>query len=79
MGLGTSVDKRRFGPKNVDHPSVGEKCPACSVEFVEGDWTTLVTLGPGADPEAQKRAREGRAYNAVAAEVHWTCATGEEN
>lgn len=69
---------RKFGPKSADHLSVGESCPACDVAFTEGDFTTLVPLGPGADSSERARARDGRAYNAVAAEVHWACATGEE-
>jgi hypothetical protein len=64
---------RKFGPKSEDHPSVGRECPACHKVFAAGDFTTLVALGPGDDPEAQERAREGRVYNAVAVEVHWTC------
>ena len=73
-----SFTLRRFGPKEADDPSIGQKCPACGEPFKEGDYTTLVPLGPGTDPEARKRAREGRAYNAVAVEVHWPCATGDE-
>lgn len=69
---------RPFGPKSATHPSIGKECPACNVAFIEGDFTTLVTLGPGDDSEAQRKAREGRAYNAVATEVHWLCVTGEE-
>jgi len=69
---------RMFGPKHPDHPGVGMECPACKVPFVAGDFTTLVMLGPGADEEARERARNGRVYNAVAVEVHWSCATGEE-
>lgn len=68
---------RKFGPKTVTHPTVGKECPACNVSFKEGDYTTLVSLGPGDDEDAQARAREGRPYNAVALEVHWACATGE--
>lgn len=68
---------RMFGPKSADHPGVGRECPACHVAFAEGDYTTLVILGPGSDAEAQERARAGRPYNAVASEVHWTCATGD--
>ena len=68
----------RFGPKSKDHPSIGKECPACKVPFKEGDYTILVTLGPGDDPEEQKKCKEGRPYNAVATEVHWKCATGEE-
>lgn len=73
-----SEASRKFGPKSADHPSVGLPCPACQGPFAAGDYTALVTLGPGADEEAQERARAGRAYNAVAVEVHWTCATGEK-
>lgn len=69
---------RKFGPKSEDHPSVDEKCPACGKPFKKGDYTTLIALGPGESPEAQKAARDGLAYNAVAVEVHWLCATGEE-
>ena len=66
----------RFGPRNADTPSA-QPCPACRVPFVAGDFTTLITLGPGADPEERAKAAEGRAYNAVALEVHWSCATGD--
>ena len=68
---------RKFGPKDSSHPSVGELCPACRAPFRAGDFTALVSLGPGDDPEERTKAREGRPYNAVAAEVHWGCATGE--
>lgn len=67
------MSNRKFGPKPADHPSVGELCPACQKPFVAGDFTTLIALGPGDDPEAQERARQGRPYNAVAVEVHWKC------
>lgn len=67
---------RKFGPKEAEHPSVGEFCPACKKSFKAGDYTTLIALGPGDNPEQQERAREGRPYNAVAQEVHWVCATG---
>jgi hypothetical protein len=68
---------RKFGPKTADHPSVGWDCPACHKPFAPGDYTMLVALGPGDDPEAQEKCRDGRFYNAVALEVHWACATGE--
>jgi hypothetical protein len=67
---------RKFGPKSADHPSIGADCLACKRPFVAGDWTTLVALGPGDNPEAQERAARGQAYNAVATEVHWVCAGG---
>lgn len=69
---------RKFGPKSKDHPSCGEHCFACKQPFQEGDYTTLIPLGPGDDPESQERAREGRPYNAIAIEIHWSCATGEK-
>ncbi len=71
------MDHRKFGPTTADHPSVGNPCPACREPFSEGDYTTIVPLGPGNDPEAQERARAGRVYNAVAVEAHWSCVTGE--
>lgn len=70
---------RKFGPKPADAPSIGKPCPACQVEFAKGDYTTLIALGPGDSKDSQKRAREGRPYNAVAVEVHWSCATGEDD
>ena len=69
---------RKYGPKIDDHPSVGTKCSACDLPFVAGDYTTLIVIGPGSDKEAQERARLGRPYNAIAVEVHWSCATGEQ-
>ena len=66
---------RKFGPKKHDHPSIGQECPACGKVFNAGDYTTLIALGPGDDPEEQAKARTGKPYNAVAAEVHWNCAT----
>lgn len=70
--------ERAFGPKRPDHPGIGRPCPACTVSFVAGDYTTLVALGPGDDPEARARAVAGRAYNAVAVEVHFACVFGRE-
>ena len=67
----------RFEPLAPDHPLIGKECVACQVEFAAGDVTTLVALGPGNDPDEQQRAREGRHYNAIAAPLHWACATGE--
>ena len=69
---------RKFGPKSAGHPSIGDKCPVCLALFREGDFTTLIPLGPADNPKDRKRARENRAYTAIAKEVHWACATGEE-
>lgn len=69
---------RRFGPKDATHPTVGVKCHACGDTLQAGDFTALVPLGPGADPDERVKARAGRPYNGVAVEVHYACATGEE-
>lgn len=66
---------RRFGPKTADHPSVGVECQACHQPFEVGDYTTLVTLGPGMRPEDRERRDQGRPYTAVALEIHWDCST----
>jgi hypothetical protein len=68
---------RMFGPKSADHPSVGAECPACGVPFREGDYTTLIPLGPGDSEEERRKCLSGRPYCAVCVEVHWACATGE--
>jgi hypothetical protein len=72
------IDFRRFGPMPSNSPYLGQPCQACGVDFLIGDFTTLVPLGPGGDAEARERARDGRPYNAVALQVHWACATGED-
>lgn len=51
-------------------------CGACGLLFEAGDITTLIPLGPGDDRQHQDKAARGETYNAVAAVVHWTCATG---
>lgn len=65
---------RKFGPKEKSHPSVGTECPACHKEFKEGDYTTLIPIGPGDNRGSQEKAKAGLGYNAVAVEVHWDCA-----
>jgi len=67
---------RKFGPKSADHPSIGVFCPGCQQPFKAGDYTTLVAIGPGDDPDARRHARKGRAFNAIAVEAHWDCVTG---
>lgn len=74
---GPPVHGRQFGPKDESHPSVGIPCPACDHEFRAGDHTTLIPIGPGADPDDQEKCRSGRWYPAIAIEVHWACATGQ--
>ncbi len=71
---------RKFGPRPTsDDPRNDKPCPACHEQFTAGDYTTLILLGPGPDPDARAACRRGRSYNAVALEVHWACATGEED
>jgi hypothetical protein len=67
---------RKFGPKQANHPSVGELCLFCKVPFVEGDYTTLIATAP-ADEEEARKMRTGRPYNACAIEVHFDCAALE--
>lgn len=78
IGVDMMEHLKRFGPKAGNHPSIGTWCPACKIAFKEGDYTALVPLGPGSNSEAQERCRRGQPYNAVAVEIHYSCATGEE-
>lgn len=68
--------QRPHGPVYFGTPA--ELCAACNLPFKDGDYTVLIPLGPGADSEARERARAGRPYNAIAVEIHYSCATGEE-
>ena len=71
---------RKMGPLTDGHPLLEEDadpCPGCRSKFSEGEYVTLITIGPGDDPEARRRAVQGRAYTAVALPVHWACAVGE--
>ena len=65
-----------FGPKSAGHFSVGKPCHACRRPFAVGDYTALVPLGPGDDPEERRKCADGKPYNAVALEVHYACALG---
>ena len=69
---------RRFGPADSADPIGSSVCPACKKPFLKGDYTTLMSIGPGDSKEGRKRAREGQAYTAIAVKVHWACATGFE-
>ena len=68
---------RLFGPKEADHFSVGQPCPRCSLPLQIGDMTSLIEVEPAGEEDATKKAK-GRAYNAVAAEVHGDCLTLRE-
>jgi hypothetical protein len=67
---------RQFGPMKADNPAIGERCQCCLKSFKEGDYTTLVPIGPGDDPETQRKYRDGEACNEIAVHVHYSCATG---
>lgn len=71
---------RKFGPKTKEAAQrddmEGRKCPGCGQKFSEGDFTTLVGIGPGDDEDERALCREGRPYNAVAIEAHYACVTG---
>ena len=73
-------DLKMMGPLIEDHPLItdGDVCPACKKPFKHKDYVTLIALGPGGNIESRQKAREGRAYNAIAQPVHWACATGYE-
>lgn len=70
---------RKFRPLPETHPLVTDqiKCQACGKVFLAGDVTTLIALGPGDDPDTQQKAYEGKAYNAIALPVHYSCAYGK--
>lgn len=71
---------RKFGPKVSTHPSIGKECPLCDIQFAEGDYTTLLEIGPTDTENAVKR-DTGRTYNSECYEVHYICAVNlkEEN
>ena len=70
----------RFGPKPKNSPAIvsGHRCPACEVLFKEGDYTTLVPIGPGPDESEQRKCRDNEGYNATGMEAHWICTVGKE-
>jgi hypothetical protein len=69
---------QKMGPLKAGHWLLQHgDCPGCQMPFIEGDHVTLIPIGPGGDLDERDRAASGRAFNAVAIAVHWTCATGE--
>jgi hypothetical protein len=75
------LKNRKNGPVSLDDESsflIHEEhvCPACLKEFKQGDYFTLIALGPGPCKVAQENCREGREYSAMCLPVHWPCATG---
>lgn len=70
------MELRKFGP--YKNETYGRICAACDEPFKNGDYSTLISLGPGDNSDEQRKCREKLPYNAVAKEVHWACATGEK-
>lgn len=66
--------RTKMGPLDPSHPAIGKQCEACTENLKAGDYVTLVSVGPGDDPEEQEKARAGRPFNAVAVIVHAACA-----
>jgi hypothetical protein len=70
---------RKFGPRpKFKDEDIRFPCPACNKHFVEGDYTTLIALGPGDDEEERRKRDAGGFYNAVCVEVHWDCAKRDD-
>lgn len=79
-----------FGPPKTverEHPLYDTPCPACDepLSDVSFDETTnkwiarpvpvaLVYIGPGADPDDQRKARDGRWLTGAAVCIHAACA-----
>lgn len=63
-----------FPPIDHQHPSVGQECAACGREIEPGAELTVIPLGPGADHEAQAKARDGRWYSCLGVIAHASCA-----
>lgn len=66
------------GARDVSPSEIGEMCVACDVALRAGDKVAVIKLGPGPDPSARDDARNGRPYDSLAMEIHWACATGDE-
>lgn len=65
-----------LGPKPADHPTVGAICLACGQPMREGDYTTMIALGPGRDVYQKVLCMDGKPYKAQGLELHFDCATG---
>lgn len=66
-------------PKQVSEQEIGSPCLGCGVALEEGDMVAALRIGPGANPEARAECQAGRPYEAVMADIHWACATGDES
>ena len=63
---------RVYGPKKLDHPSIGAFCPMCNTPFVEGDYTTLQGMRPASEKDAEKAA-QGKPHTVEVVEIHAKC------
>jgi hypothetical protein len=70
---------QRGGPRPVHPDAVGQLCPACGEPLVNGDIVAAIPLGPGPNPQARVNARAGLPFECVHVDVHWPCATGDED
>lgn len=77
MSNESKIAPKKMGPLPKGHPCIGDICPGCKECIEIGEFVTLVAVGPGADPDERKRAREGRPYNGVGVVAHYACVTGE--
>jgi hypothetical protein len=75
------VSDRPLAPLPPAHPLItdGHSCAGCKQRFAEGEVTTIVRIGPGADEEARERCRRGVAYSAIGVPAHWACVTGSDD
>jgi hypothetical protein len=55
---------------------VGGTCLLCQETFRSNSYTTILSLGPGSDEDAQAECRAGRPYHGIGLVVHWACGTG---
>lgn len=67
------------GPAMVNLAEVGNPCLACGEDLAEGDMVAAIRFGPGKDPKARAACRAGQPYEAVMADIHWACHTGDES
>jgi hypothetical protein len=72
------LDLFGFDPLPATHPMIGKACAACDHEFIAGDITTIVPLGPADNQEARQKSAAGHYYVGVGVCVHFVCATGKE-
>jgi hypothetical protein len=74
----TSTTEAQYGPRPVSPSEVGQPCAACLGLLADGDTVAVRPLGPGGDAQARANARAGLPYAAATIELHWACATGDE-